>query len=175
MFKDNPNIALPGQEHGKNVEWIDHYKGHRLYNHHENGRWHWNMEFKAIPGEFYFDDAEQKLAQRKSGFIVIEPNVPWWKPVAPNKDWGEDKYRQFARNYLIVDTNLVQFKHRNTRRIIPDAKLIEHDQFRKSIAVLSKAALLCWSRRWNAPCSGSGRGSGSGYIRRLYSTGDYGI
>lgn len=140
MFKDNPNIALPGQEHGKNVEWIDHYKGHRLYNNLENGRWHWNMDFRATPGQFYFDEAEKKL-QTQSGFIVIEPNVPWWKPVAPNKDWGESNYIQLAKELYDRGCKLVQFKHRNTRRIIPDAKLVEHDQFRKSISVLSKAAL----------------------------------
>ncbi len=141
IFKDNPNIALPGQEHGKNIEWIDHYKGHRLYNHQENGRWIWNMDFRVTPGEFYFDDAELKLAQRKGGFVVIEPNVPWWKPVAVNKDWGEANYNKLAKELFDRGCDLVQFKHKNTRRIIPDAKLIEHDQFRKSISVLSKAAL----------------------------------
>jgi hypothetical protein len=141
MFKDNPNIALPGQEFAKTTEWCHHYKGHRLYNHQENGRWIWHYDFRAIPGEFYFDDDEQKLATHRAGFVVIEPNVPWWKPVAPNKDWGEHNYRELAKRLFDRGFDLVQFKHKNTRRIIADAKLIEHDQFRKSIAVLSRAAL----------------------------------
>lgn len=142
IFKGNPNIATPGQEFAPNVEWIEHYKGHRLYNHQENGRWVWHYDFKAKPGEFYFDDEERKLAQKKrSGFVVIEPNVPWWKPVASNKDWGDGKYRQLAQALFDRGCDLVQFKHRNTRRFVENAKLIEEAQFRKSISILSRATL----------------------------------
>ncbi len=142
MFANNPNIARPGEEHAKTTEWCHHYKGNRLYNQQENGRWLWNMDFRVRPGELFFDEDEKKIAQKHNGkFIVIEPNVPWWKPVAPNKDWGEANYNKLAKELFDRGCDLVQFKHRNTRRIIPDAKLIEHDQFRKSISVLSKASL----------------------------------
>jgi ADP-heptose:LPS heptosyltransferase len=141
MFANNPNVATPGQEFAPNVEWLDYYKGHRKYNYQEDGKWIWNYDFKTVPGQFYFDEAERKLAQDRSGFVVIEPNVPWQKQVAPNKDWGEENYREVARQLFDRGFNLVQFKHKNSRRIIEGAKLIEQDQFRKAISIMSKAAL----------------------------------
>lgn len=144
IFSNNPNIARPGQEFAPGIEWIDHFKGHRRYNHadHANRRWIWNYDFKAMPGEFFFDDVEKKLAKSLNGkSIVIEPNVPWWKEAAPNKDWGEAKWKAIAKDLFDQGYDLVQFKHSYTRRVIENAKLIEPGQFRKAVAILSGARL----------------------------------
>jgi hypothetical protein len=142
IYQGNPNVAAPGAEGASDLEWIDHYKGRRKYNRQVNGRWAWNYNFKARPGEFFFDDAERQIAGMFTpGFVVIEPNVPWQKSVAPNKDWGESKYQELARRLLLQGCRLVQFRHGNSRRMIAGADLIELPKFRHVISVLSRAAL----------------------------------
>lgn len=142
IYHGNPNVAGPGQERLPNLEWIDHYKGNRKYNKHVNGKWVWNYAFKAVPGEFFFDEIERGIADSFTpGFVVIEPNVPWQKAVAPNKDWGESKFQELARRLLLQGCHLVQFKHKNSRRLIAGADIIELHKFRHAIAVMSRAAL----------------------------------
>lgn len=142
MFKHNPNIAAPGSERQPDIEWVNHCKGHRLYNKLENGKWVWNYDFKVRPGEFYFSPDEIKFSELfASGLIVIEPNVPWQKVVAPNKDWGEEKYRSVSRILKDKGFRIAQFRHSNSRRILHEAEIINADSFRKAIAVLSHAAL----------------------------------
>jgi hypothetical protein len=142
MYLHNPNVAAPGTEGKTNLEWVAHYKGARKYNRLVNGKWVWNYDFKAAPGEFFFDEIERGIAANFTpGFLVIEPNVPWQKMVAPNKDWGESKYSELARRLLLQGYRLVQFKHKNSRRLIDGADIIELPKFRHVIAVLSRAAL----------------------------------
>lgn len=142
IYLHNPNVAKPGDERQPDLEWCAHYKGARKYNKLVNGKWVWNYDFKAVPGEFFFDAIESNIAQAFTpGFIVIEPNVPWHKQVAPNKDWGEGKYRELARRLLLQGHRLVQFKHKNSRRLIDGADIVELPKFRHAISVLSRAAL----------------------------------
>lgn len=142
MFRYNPNIANPDQAHLKNVEWVPHYKGKRMYNKSEGSRWKWNYNFKVKPGQFYFNEKEVKQANAfNSSFIVIEPNVPWQKKVAGNKDWGEENYFAVAKELSRQGHSIVQFVHKNARRKIPGAVYLDFQNFRDAIAVLSKALL----------------------------------
>lgn len=144
MFANNPNIALPGSESRADIEWVHHYKGHRAYNTLANGKWLWNYEFRVTPGEFFFSENEKTLiaSQRWLGdFIVIEPNVEWHKPVAPNKDWGEGKYEELTRRLLERGHRVVQFIHKNSVRRLPGATTISLGRFRDAIATLSAARL----------------------------------
>jgi Glycosyltransferase family 9 (heptosyltransferase) len=145
MFANNPNIARPGSEARSNLQWIAHYKGNRQYNRLENNRWVWNYDFKVTPGEFFFSEVEQTvMANRRAafnGFVVLEPNVPWWKPVAPNKDWGEAKYRQLCELLVRNGVRVVQFIHKNSRRRLPGITTIEFHKFRDAIATLSLAKM----------------------------------
>lgn len=145
MFAHNPNIAKPGSEHLSNLQWIAHYKGARKYNKLQAGKWVWNYDFKVKPGEFFFNDVERAVIEncRKSlnGFIVIEPNVPWQKSVAPNKDWGQQKYEQLSQRLQRNGARVVQFIHKNSRRRLPGVTTIEFHKFREAIATLSLARL----------------------------------
>jgi hypothetical protein len=94
-FRHNPNIA---GKLGPDVEWIRFHKGNRQYNTLGNGRWIWNYDYKARPGEFYFDEHERAYSVKRQ--ILIEPNVPWHKPVAPNKDWSLANYQALADRLL---------------------------------------------------------------------------
>src|SRR5262245_51888406 len=88
MFAHNPNVARPGSEHSRDLEWIAHYKGSRMYNKKTNGKWVWNYEFKVTPGEFFWNEQEQGLIDQITWppYVIMEPNLPWQKSVAPNKD-----------------------------------------------------------------------------------------
>lgn len=140
MFRNNPNIAKPEQAGLSKLEWIPHYKGSRLYNKQVNGKWVWNYDFRVTPGEFYFSATENKLADAFSrGFTVVEPNVPWQKKVASNKDWGEENYAHVARELQRCGHRVVQFVHKNSRRKLNGVTLLDFQNFRDAISVLSKA------------------------------------
>lgn len=142
MFRNNPNIAPPGSERASDIEWIAHYKGHRLYNRHIGERWQWNMKFRATPGEMFFDDAEIEFAKYfGDNFILIEPNLPRKKTVAPNKDWGLARYRELNKRLLADGLRTMQFAYGKDR--LPGAGVIEAPDFRKALAVLSRASLYC--------------------------------
>lgn len=145
MFKYNPNIAAPGSENDDDIEWVAHYKGSRAYNtlDSKNNRWLWNYNFKVTPGEFYFDENERRFADsfvKGARFIVVEPNLPWQKSVAPNKDWGEANYRALCDALFGRGIGIVQFVHKNTRRKIEGARYVTAD-FRKALALLRRADL----------------------------------
>lgn len=143
MFRHNPNVARLGDELASDLEWIPHYKGSRVYNKLVSGnRWVWNFDFKAKPGELFFTDVEREVAKSfGGGFILMEPNVPWQKTVAPNKDWGEKNYAEVARVLRQMGHEIVQFKHKNSRRILSDARVVEPRSFRQVLAALERARL----------------------------------
>src|SRR5690348_1185309 len=95
IFKNNPNVAHPDELGDERLEWVPFYRGQRIYNIHAGDRWEWNYSFRPTPGELFFTADELKFAddvERRFGrnFILIEPNVPRFKTVAANKDWGLD-------------------------------------------------------------------------------------
>jgi len=142
MFRHNPNIAKPEQVGLSRLKWIPHYKGSRLYNKQVNGKWVWNYDFRVTPGQFYFSDTEKKLAEAfPRGFTVVEPNLPWQKKVASNKDWGEDNYARVASELQRCGHRVVQFVHKNTKRKLSGATFLEFQNFRDTISVLSRAEL----------------------------------
>ena len=143
MFKGNPNIAPPGSEGRSDLEYVHHYKGCRKYNKLVNGRWQWNMDFKAKPGEFYFNEAEKVTIEQAKvfrDFIVVEPNVEWQKSVAPNKDWGEANYNELVWRLVGEGHRVLQFIHKNSRRRLRGVATME-TKFRHAIATLSLAKL----------------------------------
>lgn len=141
MFKHNPNVAIPGSEGSKDLEWIGYYKGKRNYNTQQNDRWVWNYSFRPTPGQFFFDQHESEIAAGfKDEFVVVEPNVPWQKSVAGNKDWGQEKYQELTDRLVKSGVRVVQFSHKNTRRFLQGAKLATLN-FRQAIAVLGRSRL----------------------------------
>lgn len=141
MFRHNPNIAAPGDEGSPDLEWIAHYKGSRLYNRVSGNRWKWNYSFRAQPGEMFFSATERQYASRyEPGFVVIEPNVPWKKSVAPNKNWGLAKYQIVASNLLASGVRVRQFSHGRDK--LRGVELITVPDFRHALAVLERAAAV---------------------------------
>jgi hypothetical protein len=130
-FRHNPNIA---RSVGADVEWINYHKGNRIYNKPGAGRWLWNYDFRAPVGEFYFDRDEEESIVRRDG-VLIEPNVPWHKSVAPNKDWGVSKYQLLADRLRYAGVRVWQFSHGKLR--LAGVEQIAVSSFRDAVAALT--------------------------------------
>lgn len=144
VFQGNPNVAPPGAERDQDVEWVGFFKGSRIYNAQDASkqRWVWNYDFKAKPGELFFNSAEIRNGRRYGkGFVIIEPDVPTWKTVAPNKDWGRENYQALADRLRKAGYRLGAFRHPKSG---PPLKGVEHLAtlgFRDAAAILGHAAL----------------------------------
>jgi len=136
IFRNNPNIAHPGQERDKDIEWVKYYKGNRGYNKSGGNHWVWNYDFKTKPGEIFFgqDDVGYCLG---SNVIFIEPNVPN-KPCAPNKQWPLARWKEVAEELELAGFNIVQPEYGGPNRI---AEGIRTNNFRDGMALLKQAKL----------------------------------
>lgn len=142
IFRDNPNIALPGDDRADDLEWIGHYKGARLYNRHDHvtDRWIWNYSFRASPGEMYFTKAERAASKRYGrGFVLVEPNVPRQKSCAPNKDWGIPLYQGVVDRLRRRGHKVYQFAYGG--KTLSGVTHIRTTSFRDAIAIMSRAIL----------------------------------
>lgn len=144
VFRGNPNIAHPGEERSGDLEWIAHHKGNRLYNSvsPDRKRWIWNLRFRPIPGELFFSDEELRFASGlPAGFVLVEPNVPWKKSCAPNKDWGATRYARVALELAKQGHRIVQFGYAGAAHRLTYAKHVMPPTFRHALAVLARASL----------------------------------
>jgi hypothetical protein len=146
VFRNNPNIAQPGTEFRSDVEWIHYCKGHRIYNYLDrpNNCWVWEKNWKAIPGEFFFDEGERRFGESvEPGFIVFEPTPPLWKGMSVNKDWGFDRFQRVADALLNDGHRVVQFRHDKTEkgRFLKGVEFIDTASYRHAMAALAKAEL----------------------------------
>lgn len=140
VFRRNPNIAPPGTERQGDIEWVRYYKGHRLYNRQDGDRWVWNMEFSPTPGEVFLGPLEKREARRHgSGFVLIEPNVEFWKSSAANKDWGRERYQAVADALRKSGKRVVQFTYGKTQ--LNGVERIATRDFRQALGVMEHAAL----------------------------------
>jgi ADP-heptose:LPS heptosyltransferase len=135
IFRHNPRIARPGSEGSPDLHYIDHYKGRRQYNRldKDKGRWIWNYKWKAVPGEIYFN-GELTAGQ---GFIYVEPNVPWHKSVAANKNWGLQNYQAVVDRLLKDGHDVVQSQHGRDR--LKGVRVVKTPTFRDALSVMSRA------------------------------------
>jgi ADP-heptose:LPS heptosyltransferase len=120
------------------LEWIKHYAGHRLYATRSNGRWHWDLHFRATPGEIFFSPEETEAATRaSSGFILIEPSV---KMSAPNKQWPRQSYEAVARELVRLGHRVAQFS-RSATPLASGVELLPSGSFRHALSVLARSSL----------------------------------
>ena len=135
VFKNNPNVAPPGQERAPDIEWIRYHKGHRLYNKQGPGRWIWNYDFRPTPGEFFhLDDSFKDLGPN---LIFVEPNVPN-KPCGPNKQWPVDRFKEVADELKDAGFDVVQPEY-GAKNVV--ARQIRTTSFRQGVQLLRKARL----------------------------------
>jgi len=145
IFRGNPNIARPGEEGRADLEWVRYFKGHRIYNRQDaaGGRWIWNYEFSAKPGEVFLTAQEAAAGRRfGQGFVVVEPHVPSWKSVAPNKDWGAKRYQQVVDKLIAENVRVLQFTYDKGGPALRGVEAVSTAGFRDALAVMSNAALF---------------------------------
>jgi glycosyl transferase family 9 (putative heptosyltransferase) len=138
-FRDNPNIAHRENEPG--LEWLHYYKGNRNYNagDYHRRRWIWNYCFKAPVGEFFFDTIEEARALPRRRSVLIEPNVPWHKSVAVNKDWGRARWQRLADLLRAADWRVLQTSYGKIRLMGTEVMRVE--SFRHAAAILASVDL----------------------------------
>lgn len=142
IFKANPNIAPPGSERDRDIEWIEDYKGHRLYMRGGGAGFVFNMNHRARPGEMFFEARESKFAEQfEPGFLLIEPNVPAHKSCAPNKQWPVDRYESIASEFTSAGYRVVQFGYPGARHRLRNARYVNAPSFRHALALLARARL----------------------------------
>lgn len=138
IFRNNPNVAAPGEEHAKDLMWIPHYPGSRLYCQMPTGqnRWQFKAGMQEV-GEFFFDERElAEVAAVPSGLILIEPNT---KHQAPNKQWGYERYLETAGLLARAGYRVAQFV--TGGMALPGVEQIRTRDFRGAAAVLQRARL----------------------------------
>lgn len=119
IFKNNPNIAQPGEEGKSNLIWFKTYPGVRPYIKQDLGdRWEWNYDHKIIPGEFFYDQEELnfirnvydigEFSKNRRKNILIEPHT---KDMAPNKKWPFDRYQKVVDILIDLGYKVYQFDY----------------------------------------------------------------
>lgn len=143
MFRHNPNIAPPGSEGASDIEWVDYYKGHRKYNSQGNGKWIWNMDYRPVPGQFFFDEGETSIAREVGATkcILIEPNVPQQKSVAPNKQWPIERFQMVADRLKEQGLTVLQFIYPGAKYRLDGVVTFEPVNFRVALAVMGTTRL----------------------------------
>lgn len=145
IFRNNPNVAPPGDETATDLEWVAHYPGRRLYNRAFGDRWIWIPGHANRPGELFFDADELNFARKQGGgFVLIEPNVPTFKSVAANKQWPVARYNEVARELMNRNLEVAQFTcdpPYGPGHQMQGVKKIKAPNFRHALAVLARAAL----------------------------------
>ncbi|MBX3482528.1 glycosyltransferase family 9 protein [Phenylobacterium sp.] len=145
IFRDNPNLARPGEERRPDLEWIGYFKGQRIYNTNDAARrrWVWNLDFRAEPGEVFLSAGEIRAGRRFGRrFVVIEPYVPSWKSVAPNKDWGAQRYQAVVDRLAADGLTVLQFLYDKGGPALRGAHGVRTAGFRDALAILGQAALF---------------------------------
>lgn len=140
IFKGNPNIAPQHDATCSDLEWIPFYKGSRSYVKGGSNGLVFNRKFRPTPGEVFFDRAELAFIETiEPGFILIEPNLPWHKVVAFNKDWGFRNHQAVASAFLAAGYPVAQFSYGRDR--LMGVRTIQASSFRLALAALTRARL----------------------------------
>lgn len=143
IFRNNPNIARPGEEGLPNIEWIHHYQGHRNYATQVGNVWHFRPT-KMIPGEVFFTPEEVAFGASFGNQIdvILEPRVKRHGAcVGTNKQWPIYRYQKLAQ---LLTENGVRVAQMVPPRVVPvlrDVRTIATPSFRQGLAVLSTAKL----------------------------------
>ncbi|WP_194474532.1 glycosyltransferase family 9 protein [Bradyrhizobium sp. CCBAU 51753] len=138
IYQGNENVAPPADSQFRDLIWIPHYKGVRLYGTPRSGGWTWNLDFRSIPGEIFLTDQEKALAAAKmpAGAVLIEPHV---KAMAPNKRWPWDRFQEVATRLLRSGHRVVQFSY--GQQLLAGVTPIASPSFRASLAMMARCAL----------------------------------
>lgn len=131
---NNPRIAAPGES---GAQRLVNGPSARPYIERKTSRcWHWK-EFRPEPGELYFDESERCFASSvPKPWIVVEPLLK--ASASPNKQWGWERWCEFARLAQMEGLRLTQLGPPGIARL-PNSAWIETSSYRTGCAVLARA------------------------------------
>jgi Glycosyltransferase family 9 (heptosyltransferase) len=142
IFRNNPNVARPGDERATDLEWCDHYLGHRRYMVPKPDRLLFNYNFRSPLGELFFDGSEIDQGPAP-GFILIEPNVSPSKPISLNKQWPVERFQAVATQLMLFDGHrVVQLVYPGGRYLLKGVEQWPCASFRDACVILAQAALV---------------------------------
>lgn len=149
IFRGNPNVASPGSEGAADLEWVEHFRGNRLYGEVRGGRWRFR-DFECLPGEVFLTAEEKTFALSRlwapEPVVVIEPRVkPTGACDGANKQWPIDRYDALVSALRwgsgIAGLRCVQLVPPNVAPLLRFADLIVTPTFRHALAVLGLVSL----------------------------------
>lgn len=145
IFAGNPNVAPPGSERDKDIEWSLFCRGNRMYNQHDmaNNRWIWK-KFKPIPGQVYFTTHETHVGaviSKGRDFVIIEPNTLRHKVGVANKQWPQDRYQEICDRFVRMGVEVLQF-HKENDFQLKRARVVAVATFRQMMAVMNHARMF---------------------------------
>jgi len=159
IYKNNPNITpVKKFDSNKKFAWVENFPGNRPYISNTNGKQIiWNMKYRSIKGEFYFDAKEKEFADntiqrflknwhktnlkkyKKIIFIETSRKEKNTKHGLSNRDWGIENWIKFVNKYK-KDYLFIQSIHKDSK-IINDIYSFRSD-FRQACAVMSHCDLF---------------------------------
>jgi ADP-heptose:LPS heptosyltransferase len=147
LFRGNPHVAPPGDDRFADLEWIEHYRGNRLYGHSVNGVWRFR-DFACPPGEVFLTQEEKifglaRMWSTSDPVVVIEPRVkPMGACNGANKQWPVERYEALACA-LRWERGLrcVQLVPPSVPPALRFADAIETPSFRHALAIIGLASL----------------------------------
>jgi Glycosyltransferase family 9 (heptosyltransferase) len=144
LFRGNPNIAPPGET--RDLQWIPHYRGRRLYGEVQGSRWVFR-DFECPPGEVFLTKEERifalaRVAVPADPVVVIEPRVkPRGASAGANKQWPVARYQQIAGWLFKIGCRPVQLVPPDSRPLLDKVDVIRTPSFRHALAVVGLARL----------------------------------
>lgn len=132
VYDHNPKIS---REITPDAVWVRSAEGLRPYIDYAksgSGRFAWNYNFRAEPGEIFLTEQETDWPDRD--FVYIEPNVKG--TVSENKDWGFDNWQRVVD--ALPGIRFIQ----GTGRKLANVEQRDTQCFRHAVGLLSHARLF---------------------------------
>jgi len=136
LWRHNPRIAQPG-ESGEFARIVNGPGARPYLVAISPERFEYRLDYRPVPGELYFDDAERSFGARHRAEIIVGPDL---KPGAsPNKDWGRARWQAFVTLARARGFALTQLCERYSRPLEGTIKVRATGDFRRACAVLANA------------------------------------
>jgi ADP-heptose:LPS heptosyltransferase len=134
VWENNPRIARP-QDIGHFDKLVNGGNARPYILAKAHDCWIWR-DFKCVPGEIYLSDAEKRFGASYKPQIIVEPTIK--ARASPNKQWGWERWQEFAILAHAAGFKLTQISQYGTT-LLPYARYIATPDFRHACAVLANA------------------------------------
>jgi hypothetical protein len=136
VFKNNPRILKDPQRGQKCVVVRSHGGGHRPYHKGYDGeRFHWNYDYKTVPGELFLSPEEVK--EGIPGAVLIEPHTKEGAS-SLNKAWPFERWQEVVDKLPLPWVQLGNAEPKSLKRV----HRVVTKNFREALAYVDKCSLV---------------------------------